>query len=156
MVWCHSFDKAKINCFLGPLHAYGIEPVILLGRAVEERAWPKANGAKATLLNFLYVQAHLIMGQNAGYPASVEFLVISFQPCWDLWICAVENKSSLTGEPLHVLRQSEVYIDFSSLFQHNLNRGLFKNMVAALMCIASVEELPEDFIIIIIISQPIQ
>jgi hypothetical protein len=100
------------------------------------------------------------MGQNAGYPASVAVLVISFQPCWDLWICAVENKSSLTGEPLHVLRQSEVYIGFSSVFQHNLNRGLFKNMVTALMCIASVEELPEDFIIIIIIiiiiSQPIQ
>jgi hypothetical protein len=102
MVWCHSFDKAKIICFLGPLHAYGIEPVILLGRAVEERARLKANGAKATLLNFLSVQAHLIMGQNPGHPASVEFLVISFQPCWDLWICAVENKSSLTGEPLHV------------------------------------------------------
>jgi hypothetical protein len=109
MVWCHSFDKAKIICFLGPLHAYGIEPVILLGRAVEERAWLKANSAKATLLNFLSVRAHLIMGPNAGHPASVECIVISFQPCWDLWICAVENKSSLTGEPLHVLRQSAVY-----------------------------------------------
>jgi hypothetical protein len=126
MVWCHSFDKAKIICVLGPLHAYGIEPVILLGRAVEERARLKANGAKATLLNFLSVQAHLIMGQNPGHPASVEFLVISFQPCWDLWVCAVENKSSLTGEPLHVLRQSEVYIDFSSLFQHNLNEDFSK------------------------------
>jgi hypothetical protein len=59
MVWCHSFDKAKINCFLGPLHAYGIVPIILLGRAVEERAWLKANGAKATLLRIFCMYRHI-------------------------------------------------------------------------------------------------
>ncbi|KAH9533788.1 hypothetical protein CY35_18G070500 [Sphagnum magellanicum] len=107
--------------------AFFEEPVmllafVLLGRAVEERAKLRASSDMAALLNFLPAKARLIMGNdNPGHPATVEV------PCDSLAVGDVVlvlpgdripvdgvvtggrstvDESSLTGEPLPVLKQS--------------------------------------------------
>jgi Cu+-exporting ATPase len=97
---------------------------VLLGRAVEERAKLRASSDMAALLNFLPTKARLIMGNdNPGHPATVEV------PCDSLAVGdvvlvlpgdripvdgvvtggrSIVDESSLTGEPLPVLKQSGV------------------------------------------------
>lgn len=107
--------------------AFFEEPVmllafVLLGRAVEERAKLQASSDMTALLNFLPSKARLVMGfDNSGHPTTVTV------PCDSLSVGdsvvvlpgdripvdgvvksgkSTVDESSLTGEPLAVLKQS--------------------------------------------------
>jgi len=107
--------------------AFFEEPVmllafVLLGRAVEERAKLRASSDMTALLNFLPAKARLVMGQDKdGHPTTVEV------PCDSLSVGdsvvvlpgdripvdgvvkagkSTVDESSLTGEPLPVVKQS--------------------------------------------------